>query len=210
MTCLSKVSSTFSIVSILSIGISVFIGNSQLYAQDGADAARDSMWMLAWHSEWDDALHEWTVIYETPEEKENEGDIEATWAHNGDFSQWDYSVGDNDGTIWQKWPDRDDQWELRADGNTTTIRPKWNNDVSEWIINYNGEIKVTWFSKNFNDGNIWLLAKSPYGEYEFYTEYVDDPRDWLIYDATSVDLPFDVKMACCFIAMYVTTKQFMR
>lgn len=176
-----------------------------MYAQDEID----SLWMLEWHTEWDNELFEWEIIYET-NEYEDFGELDATWAHNRDFSQWDYSVGDYDGTIWRKWPNREDQWELKSDGNTTTIKTKWFNDVSEWLINYNGEIEVRWISREFNDGNSWLLYKSEYGEYEFYTEFVDDPRDWLIYDATSPELPFDIKMACCFISMYVTTKQFMR
>ena len=209
MTCLSRIflriRSVYSTLILLIFGLTVTIGCNQSYAQDELD----SLWMIAWHSEWDDELFEWNVIYET-EEEEEEGEIDATWAHNRDFSQWDYSIGDYDGTIWRKWPDREDQWEVRSDGNTTTIKTKWLNDVSEWTIIYNGEIKVSWISKGFNDGNTWLLNKSEYGEFEFYTEFIDDPRDWLIYDATSADLPFDVKMACCFIAMYVTTKQFMR
>ncbi len=206
MTFLSRKLSTFSTITILVFGLTASIGSTYCYAQ----AETDSLWMLGWHSEWDDALHEWKVVFETPEIEEDEGEFEATWAHNNDFSQWDYSIGEYDGTIWQKWPDRQDQWELRSDGNTTTITTKWRNDVSQWTINYNGEIKVTWMSAGFNDGNSWLIHKSPYGEFEFYTEFENDPRDWLIYDDTSAVLPFDVKMACCFIAMYVTTNQFMR
>jgi len=205
MTCLSKVRSTFSTIGLLIIGLTVF-GSQYTYAQDQTD----SLWMLEWHTEWDDSLFEWEIIYETNNEEEynEEGDFDATWIQS--TSQWDYSVGDYYGTIWRKWPDRDDQWELKSEDNTTTIKMKWLNDVSEWTINYNNQIKVTWISKSFNDGNTWLLSKSEYGEFEFYTEFVDDPRDWLIYDATSPDLPFDVKMACCFISMYITTKQFMR
>ena len=205
MICLSRTRSTLSALNIFLIGLAVIIGNTTIYAQNEID----SLWMLEWHSEYDDVLFEWEVLYETLEEDDS-GEIDATWAHNNDFSQWDYSIGDYDGTIWRKWPDREDHWEVRSNGNTTTIKTKWLNDVSEWFINYNDEIKVTWRSKNFNDGNTWSLYKSKYGEFEFYTEFIDDPRDWIIYDATSADLPFDVKMACCFIAMYVTTKQFMR
>ena len=205
MICLSRTRSTLSALNIFLIGLAVIIGNTTIYAQNEID----SLWMLEWHSEYDDVLFEWEVLYETLQEDDS-GEIDATWAHNNDFSQWDYSIGDHDGTIWRKWPDREDHWEVRSNGNTTTIKTKWLNDVSEWFINYNDEIKVTWRSKNFNDGNTWSLYKSKYGEFEFYTEFIDDPRDWIIYDATSADLPFDVKMACCFIAMYVTTKQFMR
>jgi len=127
MTCLSKARTTFSKIAILIIGLSV-LGSSATYAQDDPyiQDETDSLWMLSWHSEWDDALFDWEVIYETLDEEE-QGEIEATWAHNNDFSQWDYSVGDYDGTIWRKWPDRDDQWELRSDGNTTPITPKWLN-----------------------------------------------------------------------------------
>ena len=206
MICLSRILKAYSLLAFLIFGLTVSIGCSQSFAQEEVD----SVWMLGWHSEWDDELFAWDVIYETLDDEEEEGELEATWAHQRDFSQWDYSIGDYDGTIWQKWPDREDQWELRSDGNTTTIRTKWSNDVSEWLINYNGKIKVTWMSKGFNDGNTWQIYKSEFGEFEFYTEFIDDPRDWLIYDDASADLPFDVKMACCFIAMYVTTKQFMR
>lgn len=197
-----RISSYKSLQVFFLIGFSIFIGTIDSYAQ-----SQDSLWMMGWHSEWDDALHDFEVTFETPYE-DDYGEIEATWAHLQDWSQWDYTVGDHSGSIWQKWPDRDDEWELRSDGNTTTIRNRWRNDNSEVIINFNDEIKVIWIAKSFNSGNNWQLFKSEYGEFEFYTEYIDDPRDWIIYDNTSMDLPFDIKMACCFIAMYRSTKQF--
>jgi len=187
---------------ILLIGLSISIGSNASYGQ-----VNDSLWMLGWHSEWDDSVHEFKITFETPEE-EDYGEIEATWAHLNDFTQWDYSIGEYGGSINQKWPRRDDEWELRSDeGNTTTIKNRWRDDNSEVLINFNNEINVVWLSKSFNDGNTWLLYKNEYGEFEFYTEYIDDPRDWIIYDDTSLDLPIDVKVACCFIAMYRATAQ---
>lgn len=164
--------------------------------------------MLGWHSEWDDSINEFRINFETPTE-EDYGEIDATWGHLNDFTQWDYSIGEYGGSIYQKWPRRDDEWELRSDeGNTTTIKNRWRDDNSEILINFNNEIRVVWLSRSFNDGNTWMLSKNEYGEFEFYTEYVDDVRDWIIYDDTSLDLPLDIKVACCFIAMYRTTAQF--
>ncbi len=184
-------------------GCTILYGAPVSYAQE-----IDSLWMLAWHAELDNALHNFEIVFETSSEELEQGEIEATWAHLNDYSQWDYIVGDYDGTIWQKWPNRDDMWELKADGNTTTISNRWPNDNSELIINYNNEIKVIWRASSFNDGNSWHIYRSQYGEFEFYTEFEDDPRDWLIYDNTIDELPFDIKMACCFIALYRTIKPF--
>ncbi len=209
MICRFNIRSYFFLKFIVLIGFSILFGNSNSYAQDEQYQQLDSLWMLSWNSEWDDALHEFKIVYETPTE-EDYGELLATWAHLEDWTQWEYSIGDYSGSIWQKWPRRDDEWELRSEGNITTITNRWRNDNSEVVINYNNEIKLIWKSKSFNDGNVWVLEKNDFGEFEFFTEFVDDPRDWLIYDDTALDLPLDVKVACCFIALYRTTAPFRR
>lgn len=164
----------------------------------------DTLWMTSWKAEWDDVLYEWVIHYETLND-EGTGEVEATWSHIKDWTQWDFSIGDYDGTIWQKWDQRDDLWELKCNGVVTKIRTEYYNDYSSWIIEYNQEIKVKWRSESYNDGNFWVMLDKKYGELQFYTEFEDDPRDWLIFDNTIDQLPFDVKLACYFTAMYRAT-----
>jgi len=167
----------------------------------------DTLWMTSWNAEWDDVLYEWTINYETPKDT-GFGEVEATWSHIKDWTQWDFSIGEYFGTIWQKWDKRDDLWELKCNGKVTKIRTEYYNDYSSWIIEYDQKIKVKWRSESYDDGNFWVMLDKKYGELQFYTEYEDDPRDWLIFDDTIDELPFDVKLACFFTAMYRATSTY--
>ena len=170
--------------------------------------AQDSIIIVSWHASWDDAFHEWDVMYELPNGEIEEGEVEATWHHLSDWSTWDVHIGDYDGIIRQKWNKNDQLWEFRMDGNITTCETKWSGDYSEWTMSFNGDIKIKWLSKSYRDGNNWFFEDPEYGVYEFYTEYLDDPRDWIVFDDTAIDLPVDIKILCGFIAMFRSTKQY--
>ncbi len=183
--------------SVLFVFIFPFLGFSQ-----------DSLKLISINASWDDAYHEWDFHYlDLSEDEEEVGEIEATWAHLEDWKEWDVSVGNFYGNIRQKWRHNDQLWELSAGSNVTTIKTKWNNDYSEWIINFNGQIKIRWLAEKIDDGNVWFFDHQDYGVFEFITEFENDPRDWLIYDDT-IQLPLDIKVACCFIAMYRSTVAF--
>ncbi|MGK0387422.1 MAG: hypothetical protein ACI94Y_000148 [Maribacter sp.] len=147
---------------------------------------------------WDDSYKEW-VIYTTDEEQE--GEIELRWASKDDWSEWDYRLDEESGSIKQKWNNDPSQWELRGGNEIITMRTKWSNDFTEWRISAGGET-FTLKSKYRNQLEEWELQGDTYGKFEMYTTYENDPRDWEIIDELDEEVSFHIKMAMLFIVMY--------
>lgn len=147
---------------------------------------------------WDDSYKEW-VIYTADEEQE--GEIELRWASNDNWSEWDYRLEDESGSIKQKWNDDPSHWELRGGNEIITIKTKWRNDYTEWRIT-TGTKTFTIQSKYRTHLEEWELKEKTYGKFEMYTVYERDPRDWEIIDELDEEISFHTKMAMLFIVMY--------
>lgn len=152
-------------------------------------------------TEWDDSYKEW-VVYTVDEEIE--GELELRWGANDDWTEWDYRIEDESGSIKQKWTNDKTQWELRGGNEIITIKTKWSNDITEWRIS-TGSKTFTLKSKYRNDLQEWELSTNTYGKFQMYTSYENDPRDWEIVDELDEDISIHTKMALVFIVMYNST-----
>lgn len=168
---------------------------------------------------WSDSFVEWEIYAvmpadttqadegdddeDTKPEEELYGEFKLRWLHmRDDFSEWDYELGDERGTIKQKWKDDLSQWELRSySGNVITMRTMWSNDLSEWRITDNS-ITLNLKSKWKNQFDEWLVDDSARGQFYLYTLAERDPRDWAIQDNLDEDVSEALKMAIIFVTVF--------
>ena len=149
-------------------------------------------------AKWSDAFNEWTVY---TDDEEVEGDLTMRWQMRNDWTEWDYRIGESSGSIRMKWKDDPTQWEVRGDGENISIRMKWNNDITEWTLT-DGTNRFTFKTRYGNNLNEWLLKNDDKGNFEVYTEYENDPRDWQIVDELDEEISLPMKLGMTFIAVF--------
>ncbi len=166
---------------------------------------------------WNDSFVEWEVYTQVPQdttiaaseeteiEEEFSGEIKQRWLNiREDWSEWDYQLGEEQGTIKVKWKDNPSQWELRSyDGNVITMRTAWSNDFTEWRITDNG-ISLTLKSRWTNQLDEWLVDDPQYGRFYMYTLRRSDPRDWAIDDKLDASISASMKLAIIFLTVFNT------
>ncbi|MDX1912685.1 MAG: hypothetical protein SFV22_14435 [Saprospiraceae bacterium] len=166
-------------------------------------------------SRWQNSFVEWDIFssirpeeLEEGEEADEEyyGEMKLRWLNvRDDFSEWDYELGGQRGTIRQKWKDDPQQWELRSyTGVVITMRTTWNNDFKEWRVSDNA-ISLNIRSKWTNQLDEWELRDSQHGSFYLYTLRTRDPRDWAIDDRLSPDISEEMKLAMIFLAIFHST-----
>jgi len=153
--------------------------------------------LYAVHSKWDDAFKEWLI--ETSDE-EVTGELNMRWAFRDDFTEWDFTLGDERGAIKLKFPQGLQQWEVRIGNEVATIQQLWNGDLRQWRITDNN-IKLTYKTKWGNNPFDWQLRDDKYGKFQMYTEYEADPRDWVIVDELDTEVGNAMKMGMMFITL---------
>ncbi len=147
---------------------------------------------------YDNSFEEW-IIFTADEEVE--GILEQRWAMNNDWSQWDYEIDDNRGSITLRWKNDPSQWEVRGYESTVSCQTKWKGDFTEWRITDNNKT-LTLRPRWSNDFNEWGIREQSYGNFQIYTNWKNDPRDWTIVDELDEDVSIDLKMALIFIAVF--------
>ncbi|MEZ5041153.1 MAG: hypothetical protein R2828_14750 [Saprospiraceae bacterium] len=146
---------------------------------------------------WNDKMDEWEIFTED----EEEGELKVKWALKGDWTEWDYRLGNEVGTIKQKWRDNPNQWEIRGDGEIVTAQTMWNNDFREWrISDGNHQLKLRQKYNNIIDE--WTAESQELGLFEMFAQWEGDPREWNIRDELDEGLSFPMKMALVFIVVY--------
>ena len=145
---------------------------------------------------YNDSFSEWRFFTDIEEE---EGTLRLQW--EGDWSEWDYRLGEISGTIKMKWKDKPDEWELRGNNNIVTARTLWNGDFTEWRIK-SGSQTFTLKSKWKNQFDVWSIQNSNYGEFSLETNWERDPRDWNIFDALNDEVDFEAKVMVMFIVIF--------
>lgn len=170
---------------------------------------------------WSDSFVEWEIYAVMPKdttetdsgdtdtespEEEIYGEFKLRWLNvRDDFSEWDYELGDERGTIRQKWKDDLSQWELRSySGNIVTMRTMWSNDLSEWRVTDNS-ITLNLKSKWKNQFDEWLVDDAARGRFYLYTFTERDPRDWAVDDALNEEVSEPMKMALIFLTVFCGT-----
>lgn len=164
-------------------------------------------------SRWSDSFVEWEVLAfsgdssdlgegETPPQ-ETVGELKLRWLNvRDDWSEWDFEVFGQRGTIRQKWKDDFTNWELRTyDGAVVTMRAAWANDLNEWRITDN-DFSLTLKSRWTNQLDEWLVQDASRGRFYMYTLRQRDPRDWAIEDHLDASVSMPMRMALVFISVF--------
>jgi len=149
-------------------------------------------------SRWSDAFMEW-IIY--TEDQELEGDLTLRWQLNGDWSEWDYRLGEEIGSIKMKWKDNPSQWELRGGNEIVTMHMVWPNDIREWRLT-NNSITITLKSRWGNNLNEWQLKSEKYGRFDIAANWENDPREWNVWDDLDEKISVHMKIAILFLVTY--------
>ncbi len=166
---------------------------------------------------WNDSFVEWEIYTsirqdtarsdpdedaEAPEE-ELYGELKLRWLNvRDDFTEWEYELGGERGTIRQKWKDDPSQWELRSyTGNIVSMRTAWSNDFNEWRVT-NNSFSLNLKSRWTNQFDEWLVDDPTRGKFYIYTLTQRDPRDWAIEDDLDDSVSQSMRMALIFLTVF--------
>lgn len=155
-------------------------------------------------TKWDDSFSEW-VIY--GEDEGFEGEITMRWPTKGDWTEWDFRIGELSGQIKTKWNDDANLWELRSNNEIITIRTVWKDDWRQWEVK-NGDIRVDIKSNWSNILEEWSTTSDRYGVMKIYTSWEGDLRDWAVEDDLEDQISIPTKIAMVFIPVFYATPKF--
>ena len=166
---------------------------------------------------WNDSFVEWEIYVMTARDSTEEepdedsaspeeslhGELKLRWLNvRDDYSEWDYEIGGERGTIRQKWKDDPSQWELRSySGSVVSMRTAWPGDFNEWRVTDNS-IALNLKSRWTNQFDEWLVDDSTRGRFYMYTMVERDPRDWSIEDSLDESVSQSFKMALIFLTVF--------
>lgn len=167
---------------------------------------------------WSDSFVEWELYVAAPsaepaEEDDGEapdeelyGELKLRWLNlRENWTDWEFNLGDERGTIRMKWKDDPSQWELRTySGAVVTMRASWNNDPTEWRVTDNN-FSLTLRSRWSNQFDEWLVQDNNRGTFYLYTMTEGDPRDWAIDDRLDASVSQPMKMALIFLTIFHST-----
>lgn len=153
---------------------------------------------------WDDSFSEWVIFSEV---EGFEGDITMRWPMRGDWTMWDFRMGELSGEIKTKWNNDANLWELRADNEIITIRTVWQNDWRQWEVK-NGDLQIDIKSRWGNILEEWYCEDKRYGELKMYTAWEGDLRDWVIIDDLIEEISLPTRIAMVFIPVFYATPKF--
>jgi hypothetical protein len=141
---------------------------------------------------------DWEIYTDKDSEK---GNLTMTWQQPDDWTQWSYRIGEQTGTIKTKWGKDLSQWEVRGENKVITIQPYWQGDPNNWRITDNDfslELQTKWRGRV----NEWYINDSKRGQMNIFSEYQNDPRDWIIEDELEEVVSFPMKMAIIYIVIF--------
>ena len=169
---------------------------------------------------WGDSFVEWDIyafdLSDTSEEEAGSdedaadesderviGGMQLRWLNvRDDWSEWDFELGEQRGTIKMKWKDDPTHWELRTyDGDVVTMRAAWANDPSQWRITNNSNT-LTLRSRWTNQIDEWYVDDRTYGRLGIHTFRRGDPRDWAVEDELTDDISPAMKLAMVFVVIF--------
>ncbi len=154
-------------------------------------------------SKWSDDFIEWN-IYTTDDEDEESGEITLRWQLQRDWSEWDFWLGDERGTINLKWKNDPNQWEISGPDELITARMLWAGDIREWRLTNNSQT-LTLKSRWGNNLNEWQLKNDRYGTFDIVAQWEGDPREWNVYDDLDEEVSSTMKVALLFLVTFYTT-----
>jgi len=172
---------------------------------------------------WSDSFVEWELFGPAPDSSQTAGDDDDTadpdaaeevvvgelqlrWLNvRDDWTEWNYSLGEEQGTIRMKWKDDPSQWELRTySGAVISMRAAWRDDFTEWRVTDNA-LSLTLKSRWTSQLDEWLVQDNHRGTFYLYTLVEGDPRDWAIEDSLDETVSQPMKMALIFLSVFHAT-----
>ena len=153
---------------------------------------------------WDDSFSEWVVYTHGGDV---EGEITMKWPMKGDWSEWNFRIGELSGTIEVKWKNDPNLWEVRANNEIITIRSVWKDDWRQWEVK-NGDIRLDVKSRWANILEEWTAADDRYGSMHIFTSWEGDLRDWVVEDQLTEQISLPTKIALTFIPVFYSTPKF--
>lgn len=150
---------------------------------------------------WTDSFREWVLL----EEGQEVGSMELRWMDNRDWTHYQIGLNGLYGQAKLKWPNRNDEWELNLGQEVVTIRAVFSGDPTEWRI-IGTELQITFKARFPNRPEEWQVRNNSYGQFNVFTTYQGDPRDWTIDDQlTDVRISEAMRLAMVFIALVNST-----
>lgn len=162
---------------------------------------------------WSDSFVEWEVFAwpETTGDEENQekpdeekvGEFKQRWgALRDDWSEWDYELFGERGTIRVKWKDDPTHWELRSEtGQVITMRTTWGKNLNDWRVTDN-DFALSLQSRWTNQLDDWQVDDRNRGTFQMRTLRRGDPRDWDIDDRLSEEVSLPMKTALIFLVFF--------
>jgi hypothetical protein len=160
--------------------------------------AAPSQSIVGFGTRWSDSFAEWVIYTEIEGE---EGELRQKWQMQDDWTDWQYRLGNASGNIRLKWKDNPNEWEARGDGQIATARTVWNNNFREWRIT-DGRHSCTLVSRDGNVWDEWMLRASSAGDFQMYTVWQGDPREWDIVDELAPEISLPARLLAAFIVAF--------
>jgi hypothetical protein len=164
---------------------------------------------------WSDSFVEWEIYawaepdstltdddVDVEPEEELIGEMKLRWLQvKEDWSEWEFQLRGERGTIKAKWRNDLTQWELRTySGQVITMRTAWPNDNTQWRITDNS-VSLLFKSRWTNLFDEWQCEDKAHGNFYVSTLRRNDPRDWAIDDQCKESVSEYLKLAMMFITV---------
>lgn len=150
---------------------------------------------------WNDSFTEWIIYTDT---EGQDGELRQRWQGQDDWTEWQYRLGESTGNIRLKWGDNPNEWEARGDNAIISARTVWNGNFREWRIS-DGSYQLTLSCRYGNTFDEWAVRSSNAGEFNMYTNWEGDPRDWAITDDLDENVPLPMRVLTAFIVAFHST-----
>lgn len=139
-------------------------------------------------TQYDDRFDKWIIVTDV---EGLEGTIEATWATLGDFSEWQYNLGDQSGIIRMRQKSDPNVWEIMGGGQIIEARTVFPGEMGHWQMHSGRQrVDVEIFRRSPEQ---WLVEKNE-EEIFFYTYREHDLRDWIVENKATFSLPMQLAL----------------
>lgn len=139
-------------------------------------------------TQYDDRFDKWIIVTDI---EGLEGTIEATWATLGDFTEWQYNLGDQSGIIRLRQKNDPNVWEVMGGGEIIEARTVFPGEMGHWQMQGGRQrVDVEIYKRNPEQ---WL-AEFKTEELFFYTYREYDLRDWIVENKASLSLPMQLAL----------------
>ena len=134
------------------------------------------------------------------------GYLRLRWIFQKDWSEWDYRIGEETGSIKQRTKSDPNIWELRSGNVILTLKTIYTGDFNQWRITDDSQtLTFSTLYENVYDG--WKTS-SKAGQFEIYTQWEMDPRDWIVYDKLKPEISNPFKISMIFLASYYSSPKY--